>query len=67
MADADHTSYKDSIIRFILDSSEEENNKLAVFIDGLKAKKKISTKACPLRSPDTVFPSSPLPAEEIRI
>ena len=67
MADVDHTSYKDSIIHFILDSSEEENNKLAAFIDGMKARKKISTKACPPRSPDTVFPSSPLPVEEIRI
>ena len=33
---------RDEIIRFVINSSEEENNKLAIFISGMKAQKCIS-------------------------
>jgi hypothetical protein len=66
MAGMDQTNYKDSIVRFIRNSPEAENEKIAAFIEGMKAGKQAAGGACPAVAPDT-FSSSPLPAEEIRI
>jgi hypothetical protein len=45
--------YKDEIIRYVLESSNEENENLAIFMAGMKAEKRVYRHEKPGKEEDT--------------